>query len=371
MPRRCRQTPKKVRAPLSIIGSKCLTINKHAIALLSSTVVATVAVQSLAPGQAADLALSTSEITVSEGQAATYSLQLSARPQVSVSVLIGSSDSDAVDVSSTSLTFTAKNWNLAQTVTLTAVRDSDGEDEFVSISHRDHGGTVTVTVKDDGAVPPIPPVNSIQKGAATNNGTAQAASALAMNESRGYVFTVQSLSVSEGGSVFYGVKLTSAPVGGTAYIDVLRVTGGDRDIKVGSSNYASLEFDATNWDEFQSVTVTADEDSDAVSSVTAIAHAGDQTDYQNLRSDLAVTEIDNDVALLFSTTALTVSEGGAGHGILWGEARGQAGQFGDRHGQQGKRVSGHGSDSADGDIPDFHDGQLEQFPIGRRDGCQR
>ena len=241
------------------------------------------------------LLFSTTALTVSEGGTAAYGVKLGAKPASSVTVAVskasGSQDTDLTVPTGTSLTFTTGNWSSFQSVAVTAASDDDAANGTAAFVHESSIGSFNLV-------------------------TATLTATEADNDERGYMFSVSSLSVSEGGSVVYGVKLTSAPVGGTAYVDVIRVTGGDRDIKVGSSNRVSLEFDATDWNEFQSVTVTADEDSDAVASVTAIAHAGDQTDYQNLRSDLAVTEIDNDASLLFSTTMLTVSEGGtASYGV--------------------------------------------------------
>ena len=62
-------------------------------------------------------------------------------------------------VSPTSLTFTTGNWATAQTVTVTAVDDTDANDEDVDVSHRAAstdsaynnltGDVVTVTVDDD------------------------------------------------------------------------------------------------------------------------------------------------------------------------------------------------------------------------------
>ena len=67
-----------------------------------------------------------------------------------------SGDSD-VTVVSDALTFTASNWNTAQTVTVRAAHDSDPDNDIAVIGHSITGGdyadlvaeTVTVTVTDD------------------------------------------------------------------------------------------------------------------------------------------------------------------------------------------------------------------------------
>ena len=89
----------------------------------------------------------------------TYTVVLASEPSGNVTVTATSGDLDAVTVSPTSLTFTTGNWATAQTVTVTAVDDTDANDEDVDVSHRAAstddavynlaGDVVTVTVDDD------------------------------------------------------------------------------------------------------------------------------------------------------------------------------------------------------------------------------
>ena len=90
-------------------------------------------------------------VTVREGGAATYTVSLDARPAENVVVEL-SSDNGDVTVQPSSLTFTADNWQTAQTVTVSASHDGDKTDERAVISHQVSGETaasVNVSVTDD------------------------------------------------------------------------------------------------------------------------------------------------------------------------------------------------------------------------------
>ena len=101
-----------------------------------------------------------------EGTTATYTVVLNAEPQGDVALDLGSSDTDALSVSPSSIT-SAKTgeasdpnkyeWDDPQTVSLTAVSDSDAGDEVedvaheVSISGKDYVlGLVGALVRDSG-----------------------------------------------------------------------------------------------------------------------------------------------------------------------------------------------------------------------------
>ena len=103
-------------------------------------------------GAARGLVFSRTDVAVDEGGTTGYTVQLDARPSASVTVSIASGDADAATVSPASLTFTAADWNAAQTVTVTGVADDDGAHELVTLTHSAAGfapRTVTVAVNDD------------------------------------------------------------------------------------------------------------------------------------------------------------------------------------------------------------------------------
>ena len=62
---------------------------------------------------------------LAEGATGSYSLELSARPAGTVTIAVSSSDTTAVTVSPSSITFTTQDWNSAKTVVVTAVEDDD------------------------------------------------------------------------------------------------------------------------------------------------------------------------------------------------------------------------------------------------------
>ena len=103
-------------------------------------------------GAARGLVFSRTDVAVDEGGTAGYTVKLDARPSASVTVSIASGDADAASVEPASLTFTASDWNIAQTVTVTGVEDSDGNHESVTLTHSVAGfapRTVTAAVNDD------------------------------------------------------------------------------------------------------------------------------------------------------------------------------------------------------------------------------
>ena len=116
-----------------------------------------------------------SALSVPEGGEASYQVKLTSQPAQDVEVCIALSvrdnnDSDitfkgqAADVVSIKLTFTAANWNTAQTVTLVAANDNDVVDGARDVTHdaREYYSghvDITATEVDDGlaALPPAAP----------------------------------------------------------------------------------------------------------------------------------------------------------------------------------------------------------------------
>ena len=75
-------------------------------------------------------------VTVSEGGTATYTVVLSSQPAGDVTVTVNDpTDNTDVTAGPASLTFTTADWNVAQTVTVSAAQDGDAADETATISH--------------------------------------------------------------------------------------------------------------------------------------------------------------------------------------------------------------------------------------------
>jgi hypothetical protein len=106
--------------------------------------------------ETASLVVSTSSLTVAEGDDADYTVKLSTEPTAQVTVAISGHSGTDLSLDKTSLTFTTANWNTAQTVTVTAAEDDDAADDTATLTHTASGGdygSVTadlpVTVTDD------------------------------------------------------------------------------------------------------------------------------------------------------------------------------------------------------------------------------
>ena len=228
------------------------------------------------------------EITVTEGATATYTVVLDTRPSRNVTVTIIDSLNTEVTAEPGALTFTPTNWHTPKTVTVAAAHDGDAIDEAtttithtVSSAFEEYDGlsadSVTVTVTDD--------------------------------ESVGVTISETSLSMEEGDSAAYTVMLTSEPAG-----DVTVAIEGITDTDLSPDN-ASLIFTAQNWSIPQTVTLTAEHDNDAVDEPqVTITHSVSSTDdptYGGLNvGSIVVTVTDDDVVgVTVTPTELTIDEG--------------------------------------------------------------
>ena len=190
------------------------------------------------------IVLSETTLTVIEGDATgqTYTVKLATQPTVEVTVTVSGQDQTDLELSGLgegdTLTFTTSTWDDAQTVTVKAREDADAKNDSVTLVHTGAGGEyegvaeeLAVTVDDD--------------------------------ETVSIVLSKTDLTVEEedatGGT--YTVKLSHEPS-----VEVtVTVTGQDTtDLELsGLGEGDTLTFDATTWDDAQTVTVKAREDADA------------------------------------------------------------------------------------------------------------
>ena len=102
------------------------------------------------------------QLTFGEGGSGTYTVVLDTRPTGTVTVTVNDPTGNTdVTAEPTSLTFTPDDWDSAQSVTATAVQDSDANTDAATVTHSVSGGnynlvsaadvTVTVTEGDAGA----------------------------------------------------------------------------------------------------------------------------------------------------------------------------------------------------------------------------
>ena len=228
---------------------------------------------------------------VAEGNSVTVTVTLDVVPGREVVVPItateqgGASDSD---YSGVPISLTFASWEAEKTFVFTAAQDTLDDD----------GESVKLGL---GSLP-----TGVNEG--DNDETE-----LFINDDDGVGITVSAtaLTVDEGGSTTYTVVLASQP---TADVTVTLVTTSGSDVSV---NTSSLTFTASNWDDEQTVTVSAAQDDDHLDESATIAHAvnSDDNDYNGIHmASVGVTVIDDEdvpVTVTFDQASHAVAEGSA------------------------------------------------------------
>lgn len=242
---------------------------------------------------------------VNDGLSAEYALSLATIPSATVSVVVTSSDTLAVKFLNSDmpdmdpfpqkvLEFTQNNWFEPQTVTVTAVDDSDGDNENVTISHTASGGGYDDVVIAEVAVLVVDPDPFIPGPAATVSRTD-----LIMHEGQTSTYTIK-LETSPSEKVFIVVQPTNT-TSATVSPSVLEFLPG-----VPSSANLLL-----HWSTPHLVTVTSVEDDNAVSERFAIDHVAVGGDYADVSVSSVNATIWDDEArsVTLSDFALVVNEG--------------------------------------------------------------
>ena len=229
--------------------------------------------------------LAGSPIALDEGGMASSTARLSTQPTGTVTVAIADDHPDVTVAPPPTLTFDAATWNTAQTFTIRAGEDLDGEDETATLTFDPRGADY------DGAPSATSTVN------------------LADDDPRGVTLSESTLAVPEGGSATYTVRLDTRPEGG----DVTVTVGG-----AGSGISASptaLTFTGTNWNAPRTVRVSAAEDDNPTHESVDLTHTVAGADYGRegvTADDVTATATDNDTpSLRVAPTALALVEEGA------------------------------------------------------------
>ena len=220
-----------------------------------------------------------------------YTVNLNSRPTDTVTVTIGGGD-PAVSLSGDTLTnnqvtFTTTNWNTAQTITVTPVKDGNAVGETVTLTHTLSGGDYAGIAADSVTV------------------------SLTDSDTRNLVLSEESLAVTEGDAtgVGYSVKLATQP-SDTVTVNISGHDGADLTLSGTTLTNNQLTFTTTNWATAQTVTVKAGQDDDAANDTATLTHTASGGDYANLTVDLPVTVTDDDEAdIVLSEMGLTVTEG--------------------------------------------------------------
>ena len=257
----------------------------------------------------------TNSLITSEGGAATgFTIVLTTRPTADVMISLSSSDLSEGTLSASSVTFTAANWNLAQTINVYGVND------FVD------DGDIAYSIITGSAV------------SADGNYAGMAAADLSLtnvdNDTAGFTVTPLSGPATEtGGQAFFTVVLNSQP---TADVTLNLLSS---DASEGAINLNSLTFSAANWNLAQTVTITGLQDfindGDIAFSIVLSSATSADGKYQGIDlTDLAVVNLEmpnqapvnqlpnsatanEDTPLtLAGTQAISISDSDAGGNLL-------------------------------------------------------
>ncbi len=250
---------------------------------------------SITDNDTAALTFNPASLTVAEGGSATYTVALATQPTGNVTVMVaGASGEVTVDTdpgtngNQNTLTFTTTNWDTAQTVTVSAGEDDDTANDIATLTHSASGGGY---------------------GSVTGN----VAVAVTDDDTAALTFSRTALTVTEGGSATYTVRLATLPTGTVT----VTVAGASGDVTVDTDTSApgdqnTLTFTTTTWGTTQTVTVRAGEDNDTANDSATLTHSATGGGYGSVTGSVAVTVTDNDTpGLVLDPTALTVAEGGS------------------------------------------------------------
>ena len=225
------------------------------------------------------IAAGTSPVTEGTSAAFTLSRTGSTTVALTVNATVSETGGDMVapaNKGARTVTFQANS----ATATLSVPTVADNVDEA--------DGVVTATVTADTANPATYTVGTPPSATVT----------VSDDDTRGVTVSAETLPVNEGSTGAYTVVLNSQP---TASVTVTP-SSDNSDV---TFSPATLTFTTTNWNTAQTVTVTAEEDSDAVDDAATISHAVMGGDYGAVTAaSVAVTVDDDEVP---DTTAPTVT----------------------------------------------------------------
>ena len=126
------------------------------------------------------------------------------------------------------------------------------------------------------------------------------------DDTAGLVLSAPSLEITEGASNSYTLALATRP---SANVSVSIAAGGSAGLTLGTSQ---LTFTPTNWDQAQTVSVSADHDDDASPGTARLTHTAGGGGYGSVTAELPVAVTDDDTpAITLSRAALQVPENGS------------------------------------------------------------
>ncbi len=232
-------------------------------------------------------------ITTEAGGTALFSVRLNTQPVATVTIPVASSNPSEGQVSVSSLTFDATNWNVSQTVTVTGLDDfSDDEDSNYSVLL---GPATSPDLAYNGINPPDVPI--VNQDDDTASILITPANTIATTEA--------------GGTAQFFVRLGSKP---SANVTIpLSSSRPDE----GTIDRNGLTFTPANWDTPQTVTLTGVDDDveDGAAPYTIVTAPAVTADakYQALNTpDVEAVNLDDDSAgvVVTATSGLATTEAG-------------------------------------------------------------
>jgi hypothetical protein len=232
-------------------------------------------------------------ITTEAGGTATFTIRLNTAPNASVVIGISSNDFTEGTVSPPGVTFTAFNWNMPQTVTVTGVNDADVD------------GDITYTIGTAAAVS--------SDGNYSGRNAVDVSVTNIDNDTPGITVTPTSglVTTEAGGTATFNISLNTLPLANVS------IGLSSSNTSEGTVSPASVTFGTSNWSTPQTVTVTGVDDAVrdgniAYTIVTAAATSTDLNYNGRNAADVSVTNTDNDTPgiAVTPTSGLVTTEAG-------------------------------------------------------------
>ncbi|MCP4702732.1 MAG: PKD domain-containing protein, partial [Gammaproteobacteria bacterium] len=259
-------------------------------------------------------------ITTESGGKATFTVALDTRPSAGITLPLSSSEPGKGTVSPASLTFTADNWNVAQTVTVTGIDDSppaaDGDIAYTVVT--------AAAISEDDDYNELNPDDVL----VTNEDNDGGALGFAISPVSGLITT------ESGGKASFTVTLDTRP-SASVTLPLSSSKPGE-----GTVSPASLTFTAGNWNIAQTVTVTGVndnmDDGDMVYTIVTGNPNSDDSNYNRAvnPADVSVTNLQPPIANFTVTpgsaplavdldASASHDTGGAVVGYEWSSSDGQ------------------------------------------------
>ena len=248
----------------------------------------------VADGSMAGLELSTRSVTVQEqGPAVEFAVRLASAPMSRVSVAVTGHSGTEVRVSPGSLSFSASDWRTPKTFQVRADGDADAVDEAVV--------TLLLAATGSAEYEALP--------------ASEVAVAVEDDDVPALRLSASAVTVPEGGSVSYTLRLTTAPTADvTVLSSIISGYGVTRTDRHGNDGF-ELVFTPSNWSVGQQLTLTAESDEDAADGAAEVRHwvsIGSPEYPYGLDGILPVTVDDDETAaLVVSKRSLRVPLSGA------------------------------------------------------------